>query len=147
MVKAILSTTTEGRQVLSDMKKIDAEREAAKEKDQPEEMDRTNKVELFVRWSYKQVISPTEPTEMDLLGSRDNMINGFNGQFFQVGDVALYGSIFVFEGLAFWSINLLTTPDAYFLWRAKSIKDVTIESLSILTAYNPAPSKLFVLLF
>lgn len=40
MVKAILSTTSEGRQVLNEMKKIDAEREAAREK----EMDRTNKV-------------------------------------------------------------------------------------------------------
>lgn len=26
------------------------------------------------------------------------MITGYNGQFFEVGEVAMYGSIFVFEG-------------------------------------------------
>eukprot|EP01127_Copromyxa_protea_P001978 TRINITY_DN11879_c0_g1_i1.p1 TRINITY_DN11879_c0_g1~~TRINITY_DN11879_c0_g1_i1.p1 ORF type:complete len:232 (-),score=57.34 TRINITY_DN11879_c0_g1_i1:11-706(-) len=114
VVKAILSTTSEGRKVLSDIKKVEKEREAKQE----EEMDRTNKV-----------INPStsNPNDMDLLGVKDNLINGYKGSFFHVGKVALYGSIFVFE-------------DVFFLWRISHVKELTVSSLEILRTYNPLPT-------
>jgi hypothetical protein len=101
MVKAILSTNSEGRQVLRQMKAGEAERKVKEEESKPI-MDRTNKVSLVPLLLKLQVINPvmSDPVGLDLLGTRDNMIQGYRGTFFQVGDVALYGSIFVFDGCA-----------------------------------------------
>lgn len=57
MVKAILSTTTEGRKVVDEMKKIDAQRAAREEKQVAEEMDRTTKVKPLLSFlKYRKSI-------------------------------------------------------------------------------------------
>jgi len=68
----------------------------------------------------------------DLLGGiMPNSIHGFNDNAFLINDVCLYGSMIVFS-------------NCYFLWRARTISDITIESLRIVELHYPTPSLLLV---
>jgi len=87
-----------------------------KPKTPQEEFDRSNKV--------IQV-----GLDGDLMGPVDNMVSGFSETSFRLNDVCLYGSIVVFS-------------DSYFLWRARVVEDITIESLNIVLMKRPPTSLL-----
>jgi uncharacterized protein len=87
-----------------------------------EQFDRTNKVIL------EQI---NDLGSLDILPTAENLINGFNDKYFNIGSVAVFGSVVVF-------------PDAFFIWRVKDVFDITIESLSIFEVYSPVPTLLIV---
>jgi uncharacterized protein len=64
---------------------------------------------------------------LDILPGHENLVNGFNANYFNVGSIAVFGSVVIF-------------PDAFFIWRVKDVQQITIESLSIFEVYAPAPS-------
>lgn len=49
----------------------------------------------------------------------------FLAKYFNVGTVAVFGSVVVFN-------------DAFFIWRVKDVNEITIESLSIFEIYSPS---------
>lgn len=87
-----------------------------------EEFDRSNKVILE---------KLNDVGSLDILPGHENLINGFNAKYFNVGTVAVFGSVVVFN-------------DAFFIWRVKDVHEITIESLSIFEIYSPSISLLII---
>jgi len=89
-----------------------------KKDNQLEEFDRSNKVILE---------KLDDVGTLDILPGHENLVNGFNAKYFNVGTVAVFGSVLIF-------------PDAFFIWRVKDVYEITIESLAIFEIYSPPPS-------
>jgi uncharacterized protein len=109
--------------IANEIRKIDTEllKESIK-RNEVEEFDRSDKV---IMEKINDVGS------LDILPGHEYLINGFNDKYFNIGSVAVFGPVVVFQ-------------DSFFMWRVKDVFDITIDSLSILDVYSPRPSLLIV---
>jgi uncharacterized protein len=96
-----------------------------------ESISRDPAVEEFDRSDRVILEKINDVGSLDILPTHENMINGFNDKYFNIGSVAVFGSVVVFH-------------DSFFMWRVKDVHDITVESLSIFEVYSPVPSLLII---